>query len=56
MTPEEFTQRMQELWHEYGWDQEVCHRHMEDLMVAVLCELGYGEGVAIFKTTPKWYA
>ena len=37
-------------------DRETSHRRMDALMCRVLEDLGYGEGVKVFKKTPKWYA
>jgi len=37
-------------------DFEQSHSAMDDLMAKVLVELGYGEGVAIFRKQKKWYA
>lgn len=37
-------------------DEEEAHRMADKLMCDILIELGYGEGVDIFKKIPKWYA
>ena len=55
-TPEEFTRLMRDALTLLGDDKEVLHERMDDLMAKVLTELGYGEGVAIFESTEKWYA
>ena len=59
MTPEEFKQAMAEAYHEQ-WeikpDEEDVHRAMDSIMCELLSDLGYGDGIDIFKYTPKWYA
>ena len=58
-TPEAFAERMQEIRDRYSdknEDEECRHIEMDELMMSVLRELGYSEGVAIFDDTPKWYA
>lgn len=37
-------------------DTETAHYYADELMCELLCELGYGEGVNIFKNMAKWYA
>lgn len=37
-------------------DKEDIHWQMDNYMLSVLEELGYEEGVKIFRETPKWYA
>ena len=39
-----------------GYDMEVCHRMMDQLMCEMLRNLGFEEGIDIFESTPKWYA
>lgn len=56
MTPEKFASEMQRIKEEHGWDKEVCHGVMDDLLCKVLIEHGYSEGVKIFEETGKWYA
>lgn len=56
MTPNEFKERMIAICEACSDDREVRHIRMDDLIVTVLCELGYKEGVDIFIDTPKWYA
>ena len=56
MTPEEFTKEMQRLKDEEAGDLEGRHGSMDALMVKVLSELGYGDGVEIFGNTEMWYA
>lgn len=58
MTPKEFAETMayfREQQKEQN-DMEQSHFCMDNLMASVLESLGYGEGVDIFKNTPKWYA
>lgn len=63
MTPEEFAEKMKklsELSFEFEGrifeDTEGAHCGMDNLMCHVLRELGYGEGIDIFRQTKKWYA
>lgn len=53
MTPEEFATKMREA--ECG-DKEDTHIAMDGIMCTLLRSLGYGEGIDIFNSTPKWYA
>lgn len=53
-TPKEFAEEMRILAD--NDDIEMRHRTMDHLMTSVLRELGYGEGVKIFKEARKWYA
>lgn len=54
MSPEIFKIRMLELSNMD--DEELRHKTMDHLMCDVLRGLGYGEGIIIFETTPKWWA
>lgn len=62
ITPEEFYGRMRSI--EYAmehsedpfYDKECAHMDADSLMAEVLTQLGYGEGVEVFKHMPKWYA
>ena len=60
MNPEEFAEKMKELSERQskwgGCDTEWNHTDMDELMCSVLSDLGYGEGVEIFRNTYKWYA
>ena len=56
MTPEEFADRMEELFPGNDYDQEISHGMADVLMCRLLIELGYGEGVGIFIESEKWYA
>ena len=42
--------------HDTGSDLEATHLQADKLMCALLTELGYGEGIEIFKNADKWYA
>ena len=55
ISAEEFAKQMKEL-QETCKDREAVHSKMDTLMCDVLTELGYGEGVEIFKDTDNWYA
>lgn len=52
ITPELFAERMR-LSKEEGTEDG--HRMMDDLMCELLRELGYGEGIDIFRHFEKWY-
>jgi hypothetical protein len=61
MTPEEFAKEMMDIRKKYiddrEWpDREYAHEDMDFAMEKLLESLGYGEGVAIFDDTYKWYA
>ena len=61
MTPKEFYERMFDLLlkakeQSPSYDLEDTHVDADNLMCQLLTELGYGEGVALFKKMPKWYA
>lgn len=64
-TPKTFARKMAMIAQMYdaGEDQagryigeEEAHMMADELMCDILFELGYGEGVDIFKKIPKWYA
>ncbi len=56
ITPEEFYKQMKELHEKFGEDEEVAHSMMDDMICKVLMELGYQEGVDVFRNQAKWYA
>lgn len=55
MNPEEFKEAMQEAISQ-GFDEEITHKELDNLMCILLRQLGYGEGVDIFEKAEKWYA
>lgn len=55
MNPHDFKEAMSKL-NECDGDPESNHVDADDLMCRVLDELGYGEGIKIFKAMRKWYA
>ena len=55
-TPEEFYKQMQELHERFDGDEEVAHVMMDRLIGEVLVELGYQEGIDVFRNQAKWYA
>ena len=59
-TPKEFAEKMKSIAEtetEYkALDVEVRHVDMDNAMCELLTELGYGEGVKIFKNCYKWYS
>lgn len=62
MTPKEFADEMRRITDDEQhkgdpyWDTEQVHIEMDNLMCEVLEDLGYGEGVEIFRNELKWYA
>ena len=57
MSAEEFKKAMEQIAaDEADDDEELAHIHADELMCEVLNQLGYSEGVTIFKDMPKWYA
>lgn len=56
MTPKEFCETMLELRERYQHDEERVHCAMDDVMCELLIELGFCDGVEVFRQTPKWYA
>ena len=56
MTPAEFAESMDTIFQDNFYDQELLHIKMDDLMCNVLCELGFSDGIEVFKTAEKWYA
>lgn len=58
MTPEEFAAKMREIYdapHD-DVDREQAHQDADGLMMQVLKELGFGDGVEVFGNAEKWYA
>lgn len=56
MTPEQFREKMKQIKVEFDEQEDIAHNRMDHLMCDVLVELGYGDGVHVFKTQEKWYA
>lgn len=38
------------------FDTEMAHVYADELMCQVLTDLGYGEGIEVFKNMTKWYS
>ena len=57
MTPEQFKQKMIELYDLESDDFDVGYSHVEAdrLMMKILKALGYGDGIEIFKRAERWY-
>ncbi len=55
--PDDFKNEMLYLEQEYGngEDEEEFHKLADDIMCEVLNQLGYGEGIEVFRRNPKWY-
>jgi len=64
LTPEEFKNEMLKLYtkneNDNGYwaihDEESDHGDADDLMCSLLEEMGYADGVKIFRSAYKWYA
>lgn len=62
ITPAEFEDKMREIKEAVDrqdhvtYDEESGHIAADDLMCAVLRDLGYVKGVEIFERMPKWYS
>jgi hypothetical protein len=58
MTPEEFKKAMEEILKREAddGDREECHWDADHLMCDLLEELGYGDGIEVYRKLPKWYA
>ena len=54
--PKEFEERMLEIEEEYAADEEEFHIQADNLMIAILRDLGYSEGTEIFIRNRKWYS
>jgi len=54
MTPEYFKERMGGL--DNDLDTECAHYEMDKAMCDLLEQLGYGDGVQVFRDAHKWYA
>lgn len=55
MSPEEFAAEMRKIY-EGSYDLERYHGDADDLMVLMLRQLGYGEGVDLFEKSERWYS
>ena len=59
LTPEQFANEMAKIHKDYlidREDEELCHIEMDNLIINMLIDLGYEDGVYIFEHTKKWYA
>lgn len=54
MTPGQFARRMAEI--AKIQDIEARHQEADELLCEALAQLGYAEGVDVFKHMEKWYA
>lgn len=55
-SPAEFKQKIANICKKYKNDQEDRHAEMDLYICETMEALGYGEGIAIFRGSPKWYA
>lgn len=53
--PDKFKSELEAIIERENIDDGTRHARMDELMCKVLTDLGYGEGVAIFEKTPKYY-
>ena len=56
ITPKEFKRRMVKAYEENNHDPEDFHIAADRLMMEVLEEYGYADGVLFFDQKEKWYA
>lgn len=56
MGPMEFADKMRAIAERAKFDEEIAHCDADDLLCDLLVGLGYGVGVEIFRSMPKWYA
>lgn len=57
MTSKEFADKMKEIFPgKYEYDVEKSHGKADDLMCELLKQLGYEDGIKIFKDADKWYS
>lgn len=56
MTPEEFKNKMQEIYDKSYGGGEDSHIAADMLLCEVLTQLGYKEGIDIFNSMEVWYA
>ena len=58
LTPQKFEKKMNDILNEYAnvSDLEDCHVKMDLLTCETLESLGYGNGIKLFRSKPKWYA
>jgi hypothetical protein len=55
MTPDEFADKMAELFPAEGYDTEAAHASGDSLMVDQLVDLGYDVGARIFLDADRYY-
>lgn len=56
MTPQQFKEEMERTYPARGYDPECAHSHADYIMMQILRQLGYGEGLDIYDKAEKWYA
>ena len=62
ITTKKFEQKMEEIFNfdmlekQGACDTELAHEQADNLMCKLLSELGYGNGVRLFKLAKKWYS
>lgn len=56
LTPTEFAEQLGRIAISSRGDPEVAHSIADELMCELLKDLGYSDGVRIFRDMDKWYA
>jgi hypothetical protein len=56
LTPEQFRDAMKEIGEKHAGDWEVIHSEADNLICALLREMGYEEGLNIYDSWTRWYA
>lgn len=56
MNPKEFAEKMAVIAKYNDRDEESSHVEADDLMCEVLTELGYRDGIEIYRKMTLWYA
>ena len=55
MTPQEFADRMREIFPDVGYDPSAAHDCADRLMVDTLVDLGYDVGARVFLDADRYY-
>jgi len=55
MTPKEFENIIRKIIHENYGDTELVHEKLDEVLCNALIEVGYKNGIRLFKTIRKWY-
>ena len=55
MTPKEFYEQMQRIRANEDLSNDDKHERMDALMCKLLADMGYTDGIEVFRSTEKWY-